>query len=221
VGLIGGGGAALWADRTQRDGGYVTTDPHHYTTASYALSSTSIELPGGGPGWLSPGGGLGMVRIRATGSDPARPLFAGIAPTADVERYLAPVGYDTVTDDVVNGRHRATYQRHSGGAPEVPPGELTFWTASSSGTGMRTLTWKAAAGSWTIVAMAADGRPGVSVTVDVGATVPPLPWAATGLLAGGALLLAVAVLLVVTAARRASPDAKANGDASGSAGRRD
>ena len=31
--LLGAGGTALWADRTQRDGGYVTTDVHEFSTS--------------------------------------------------------------------------------------------------------------------------------------------------------------------------------------------
>ena len=30
--LLGAGGTALWADRTQRDAGYATTDVHEFST---------------------------------------------------------------------------------------------------------------------------------------------------------------------------------------------
>ena len=39
--LLGAGGTALWADRTQRDGGYATTDVHEFSTAGSALATVS------------------------------------------------------------------------------------------------------------------------------------------------------------------------------------
>ena len=35
---LGAGGTAPWADRTQRDGGYVTTDVHEFSTSGAALA---------------------------------------------------------------------------------------------------------------------------------------------------------------------------------------
>src|SRR5512132_2938283 len=50
--LLGGGGTALWADRTQRDGGYVTTDVHHFSTSGSALATKPADLGSAGVGWL-------------------------------------------------------------------------------------------------------------------------------------------------------------------------
>ncbi len=44
----------------------------------------------------------------------------------------------------------------------------------------------------------------LTVRADIGATVPALPWIAAGLLAGGVLLAAGGVLLIVLPACRAS-----------------
>jgi hypothetical protein len=55
-----------------------------------------------------------------------------------------------------------------------------------------------------VVVMNADGRAGVDVTADIGATAPALLWVAVGALAFGALLLAAGVTLLVLAVRRAS-----------------
>jgi hypothetical protein len=55
-----------------------------------------------------------------------------------------------------------------------------------------------------IVAMKADGSQPVSVQVNVAATLPALPWIATGLLIGGFAFLAGGVLLIVIPLRRMS-----------------
>ncbi|HEY1344523.1 MAG TPA: hypothetical protein VGF54_06050 [Streptosporangiaceae bacterium] len=52
--------------------------------------------------------------------------------------------------------------------------------------------------------MNADGSRPVTVRVSVAAALPSLPWVATGLLAGGVLVLAVGIALVVVPARRAA-----------------
>ena len=50
--LLGAGGTALWADRTQREAGYVTTDVHDFSTSGSALATESTELGAAGVGWL-------------------------------------------------------------------------------------------------------------------------------------------------------------------------
>jgi hypothetical protein len=52
--------------------------------------------------------------------------------------------------------------------------------------------------------MNADGSRPVAVRVSVAAALPSLPWIATGLLAGGILILAAGVILIVVPARRAA-----------------
>jgi len=87
--LIAGGGTLVWADTEQVHSGYVTTTTATYSTRGYALASDSITLH-------SRGLFVDEVRIRITSSDPSRPLFAGIAATGDVERYLSGVSYTAV-----------------------------------------------------------------------------------------------------------------------------
>jgi hypothetical protein len=52
--------------------------------------------------------------------------------------------------------------------------------------------------------MNADGSRPVAVRIGVTAAMPALPWIATGLLAGGVLVLAAGVILIVVPARRAA-----------------
>ena len=84
--LIAGGGALTWADQEQLHSGYLTTSTNTYSARGYALASDPIDLHGAW-GWL--GRMVGQVRIRVIPAGSSRPLFAGIAPAGDAERYLA------------------------------------------------------------------------------------------------------------------------------------
>ena len=197
--VLGGGGTALWADRTQRDSGYVTTDVHQFSTSGSALTTEPTDLGSAGVGWLYSPSLLGTVRIRVTPATTSPPLFVGIGPSADVDRYLSGVGHTVVTDfwgDKV--------QSVGGGTPSTAPGTQDFWVASATGPGPQTVEWDPANGSWTVLVMNADGRPGVDVGADLGARMPAVLWIAVGSLVLGALLMAGGVLLIVGAIRRRS-----------------
>ena len=68
--LAAGGGFLLWADRTQREDGYLTTPTERFATQTYALTRTRLEIDTDGPGWLLNDSWFGKVRIR--GESPAR-----------------------------------------------------------------------------------------------------------------------------------------------------
>lgn len=198
VGLtfLGSGGTALWADRTQRDAGYATTDAHAFSSAGSALATERTELGSTGTGWLYPPGLLGKVRIRVTPADPGAALFVGIGPSADVDRYLADVNHTVISDFWTD-----TMETVSGGASASAPEAQTFWVASAAGVGEQTLTWDPADGSWTVVVMNADGRPGIDVRADLGARVPALPWIGLGVLVAGVVFAAGGGLLIAGAVR--------------------
>ena len=80
--LLGAGGTALWADRTQREAGYVTTDVHEFSTSGSALATESTELGSAGVGWLYSPGVLDELRIGVTPAHPARRCSSGSAPPA-------------------------------------------------------------------------------------------------------------------------------------------
>lgn len=200
--FLGAGGTVLWADQTQRDAGYVTTDVHEFSTAGSALATERTRLGSAGAGWLYAPALLGTVRIRVTPEDPGGPLFVGIGPSADVDRYLAGVNHTVVSEFF-----RDKVEVRSGGTPTSPPGTQDFWVASSSGSEARTLTWEPAKGSWTVVVMNADGRPGIDVRADLGARMPALTWLAVGFLAAGAVFAAGGALLIAGAMRRRASQA--------------
>ena len=187
--LIAGSGVLIWADNEQVHSGYLTTSTATPATRGYALASDSVNLHG-----------LGLfvdeVRIRITSSDPSRPLFAGIAATGDVERYLGDVSYTTV--------HGHDVTDHPGARVPAAPAAALPWAARAQGTGTLTLTWAVRGGDWTVVVMNTDARPGLSVRADAGISALALPWIATGLLADGLLTGLAAGALIVVPVRLAS-----------------
>ena len=196
--LLGAGGTAFWADRFQREDGYATTELHEFSTAGAALATVPADLGSPGTGWLYSAGVLGKVRIRVTPTgDSNTPLFVGIARSADVDRYLAGVNHTVITEF-----WKGEVENHDGGSPPSAPASQGFWAASDSGPGTRTVVWDPSNGSWTVVVMHADGRPGVAVEADLGAKVPALPWMALGVLIVGAVFLAAGALLILGAVRR-------------------
>lgn len=194
LGLLGGGVAVAAAGHSRDDAGFLTTGPATVATTAYAVTAPNIGIDVRGPDEAYARDLLGTVRIRATAS---QPVFLGIARTADVQRYLDGVGYAEISDVNVNPV-RIDYAEHAGRAPEVPPGEQTFWELSDSGTGTRTLEWQLATGDWTVVVMNADGSPGVRADLDLGGTLPVLRGVTIGLfIAGGLLVIGGAVLILL------------------------
>jgi hypothetical protein len=201
--VMASGGFLLWADRTQRDDGYVTTPTERFQTPTYAMTRSRLEVDTHGEGWVLNENWFGRIRIR--GESPAgKTLFIGIGPQADVARYLGDVAHASV-QDVDFDPFRATYLAVPGGAPRAPPTSQSFWAASASGVGTQTLSWKVRDGDWTIVVMNADGSRGVAADVDLGAKLSFLLWVAIGLLIGGAFVVGGSVALAVLAARRPAP----------------
>ena len=202
--LLGAGATALWADRTQRDAGYATTDVHEFSTAGSALATEPTDLGSAGTGWLYAPELLGKVRIRVTPTSPDSVVFVGIGSSAEVDRYLAGVSRTAISEfwsDQV--------QNVGGGTAVSAPGTQDFWVASATGAGTQSLIWDPADGSWTVVVMNADGRPGIDVAADLGARVPAVLWIAVGLLAAGVVFAAGGTLLIAGAIRhrRAPPGA--------------
>jgi hypothetical protein len=188
------------------DNGYLTDGEATLHSPGYAVSVREIGIDRSVPDFVTNGGQLGQVRVRATSEDAGTPLFVGIAPRADLERYLAGVGNDEVRD-VEFDPFRAEYQRHTGGPPATPPGDQSFWTVSDAGIGSRELRWDITPGDWAVVVMNADASVGVDATFDVGASVPVLRPVGIGLLVAGGVVLVAGVVIVAVAigGRRRSP----------------
>jgi hypothetical protein len=201
MGLLTGGSALLWADRTQRDADGFFSGSDRFVGSGYALTSDPIQLHGVETGWSQPSSVIGDARIQATSEDPLKPVFVGIAPAGAAARYLAGVEY-TIVNDFADSRVGST--THPGVPMITPPGDSDIWVAQASGRGPQTLTWPVLNGQWTVVVMNADASPGIAAWVSAGATVPVLGWITAGLLACGVFLLAGGVALIWGAAHRAS-----------------
>ena len=202
-GLLAGGGVLMWADRTQRDAaGYLTSPTTRLASATYAIAATDLNVTVDAPGWHVAADALGSVRIVATDGSPTS-MFIGIAPAADVQRFLSGTSYDQLRGYAV-ASGGPTYQTHLGGAPAAP-GSQNFWRADVSGTGTQSLTWKVEGGRWALVLMNADASAGVSATASVGATAPFLFPLALGLLIGGGIAVLVAGLLLFGAVAMLRP----------------
>ena len=188
LGVLAAGAGALAIDWTQREDGFVTSPRHAYSTPTYALVSETADLDGPDWAWRDL---VGTVRIQGRSDDP---VFLGIGPDADVERYLADVSHEVV-HDIGHSRGDDTDQR-PGGAPPTPPGQQTFWAASAEGTGRVNLDWDPESGHWAVVVMNADGSRFVDATLSIGAELDALPWVGGALLGAGVLLALLAAGLI-------------------------
>lgn len=195
LGLLGGGGTLLWADQTQRHGGFVTTGAAAYSTSGYALATEHARL-----GWgLLLTGLVGEVRIQIASASPGRPVFIAVGPSDRVAAYLSGTAYATVTGTGTGG-----LVSHGGIRRPSPPGAAGIWAARAAGTGTQVLRWTARSGTWTVVAMNPDGSPGLAVRASAGVSAPGLLRLAIEALIGGVLAALLSAALIMVPVRLAS-----------------
>ena len=91
LGLVTAGIVLVLAHATARDStGFYTSPTERFTTSGFALTSEGMQIGdvrGDGADWTLDALDA-TVRVRASAPD-GRPVFIGIAPKADVDRYLA------------------------------------------------------------------------------------------------------------------------------------
>jgi hypothetical protein len=209
LGLLLGGGALLWANGQKDDQGYLKTHSERFATTTYALATDNLDVSSGDPDWLVSTDRYGKIRLQARSHD-GKPVFVGIARTADVTRYLGGTAHTAVTD-VDFSPFSADYRAIGGDRRPALPAAQSIWVAAAHGTGAQTLTWDVEHGNWSVVVMNADASAGVDVGVSAGANVPVLStiaWSTTG--GGVVLLTAAGVLLFLsirTPRRRNEPSA--------------
>jgi hypothetical protein len=198
-GLAGAGGTVVVLDKTQRDSdGYLMSPSKHFSTASYALVTKSVDLGGDGAGRDF----VGTIRIR---TESTRPAFVGIGRSSAVTTYLGGVRRAEVRD--IAPWH-VSYDVFAGGRPSAPPGSQSFWAASVTGPGEQILDWKPSAGTWRLVVMNTGGSPRVAVDASVGAKLANLIWVGVGLLAAGIVFAFVAAGLIHLGVRRSKAPAQ-------------
>jgi hypothetical protein len=192
--LIAAGALALWGDSKKGDDGYLSTGTERFTTATRALESERLDVDVDGKDWIAGVEDLGDTRLTVAAAG-GEPVFAGIGPKRDVDRYLRGVGH-TVLKDIDSSPFSARHVERRGARAPAPPADQDFWAASITGSGQQTLHWTPDVGDWAVVVMNADGSPGVAADVSAGAEIAflaPLGWSLAG--AGALLLLAGALLI--------------------------
>jgi hypothetical protein len=201
--MLVGGAKIAWIDNTARDdAGYLNSSRVQLFTNAFALTSDPFDVHIGNlRRWISDEDWLGRVRLQGESADPDVGVFVGIGPTSDVERYLADVELDRVSG-LYADTLRPTYVRRAGGRAPSPPGAQSFWVASASGRGGQAFTWQAESGSWTVVAMNADGSRGVDIRARAGAELAFLDWLGATLLGAGALIFGCGAVMISLGARK-------------------
>ncbi len=183
--LLTAGLMAAAANQLRDPDGYFTSPTETFGTDLYALTSPSVDrltvddevddLP------------FDVATVRLRARSPEGSIFIGIAPMADVERYLDDVSrselrslryspLDVEYRDVVGSR-----------APETPTTQ-DFWAASAAGPGLQQLEWAVTPGDWGVVVMNADAGAAVTAELQVGVRSDLIAPFGSALIAIGALL---------------------------------
>lgn len=186
--LIAAGGTGLWLDGQRDAAGFISTPTQSISSSAAAVTieNVHLDIDRNTSLYLS-SNDLGQLRVRVTGDNDST-VFVGIAPQEAVDRWLAGRAHDEITDiDAGNLR----YEHRSGSATVSPPGEQQFWSASSTGPGLREVRWQVTSGTWAIVTARPDGSPGVQVRAAVAAKIPSLAGIAAALLVGGLALFGI------------------------------
>ena len=202
--LLGGIAVILAYAFGRDDDGYFNTDHHQLRSATYAITTRDIDLGASELDW-APDKVLGNVRVQVEGA--RKPVFVGIGPDNDVDRYLGGVAHDELTG--FDSGH-PQFEAFRGRAPRRPPGNQGFWVAQAKGTGEQSLTWDAEFGRWTAVVMNADAARGIDVSADAGVKLGWVIWAGLGMLVVGLLMTVGAVIVILLIGRRASRDVAAS-----------
>ena len=200
--LTAGAAALLYGYVAERDDdGFFMTRHEELTTPLYAVVSEKVDIESGTPDWLLDQ--LGDVRLSARPE--SKPVFVGIGPSADVDRYLGSVPHTRVDDLDFDPFRWETEQVADGSDAPSPPGEQDFWAASASGGDEVTVEWDVESGEWSAVIMNADASRNVEVAVAGGAKAQILLWFGIGALLVGLLLGATAIFLIRLSLQRAPP----------------
>ena len=209
--LAGVAAAASWAAVQQRDGGFITAPTQRYAVNSYALTTTDLNviIDDGLPSAARPD--AARVMVRATPADPAKPVFVGIAPRAEVAAYLTDVEHSELIS-VTFAPFRATYRTVPGSRTPEPPGRQSFWAVSAEGAGTQQVEAALRSGNWAVVVMNADASPQVAADLTAGVRSTLLGPIAAGLIVGTIVLLGAGVALLVWGASGLGRSVTSTGD---------
>jgi hypothetical protein len=198
--VIAVGGALLYGESQKDADGYLSTGTDRFHTKTYAIATDNLDVDTDGASRVLRHDLFGTVHVKAHTRD-GKPVFVGIARTADVDRYLGSSAHAVLTD-VDYSPFDPTYRAAGGEHRPRTPAAQDFWAAKASGGGTRTVSWDVEDGDWSVVVMNADGSAGVDAAVSAGAEMPWLDEAGWATIGGGLLILAVAGGLIYVGVRR-------------------
>ncbi|MFC5180964.1 hypothetical protein [Actinomadura harenae] len=187
--LLTGAAAGVLAVAQADGGGYFSTSRHRFTTAAAALKTDAIDVGSSSAHAADPDpdiGELARVRVKVDPVAPDVPVSVGIGPKDEVEAFLRGTAYDDFVSAELKA-FRAHFRRVPGAARSADPTRRTFWVASSSGTGPRTLTWNKTHGAWSVAVLRLDGTSNVDVRASIGLRFAFLTPLAIGCLAASLL----------------------------------
>jgi len=189
VAALAGGGvlAAAGDDGTIGSGG-----THTVSTPTAALVTDTAEFSDLNEVESLVGDPEVGVTATATGDGPDK--FVGIGRAADVDRYLAGVEVDRVSDVEIDP-FEYDKRRRPGNETATSPTAQSFWVASSSGH-RADIDWKVRDGSYKLVVMNADGSRGVSADSHFEAGAPYLSTLALTTMLIGLMLVGGGLVLV-------------------------
>lgn len=195
-------GAGLWvaARHADPDGGFGARF-ETVRTAGHAVVVTDLDRLLRAE---APFARTGQARLRLTARTADGPAFLGLAPTDQVGRWLADVPHATVTR-VALARGPLPVRLEPAGPPAAgtaaaAPADQDFWVRQ----GIGALEWSPAAlagRSLSLVVMRPDARADLALELQAEVRAGWFPGAAWALLAGGTLLLVLAVVLLLRPVR--------------------
>jgi hypothetical protein len=198
--LAGGGVLAAAGD----DGTIGSGDPHDVSTRTSALVTGAADLDSTSE--IASALGQPKIGVTVTAKDGEPDKFVGIGRANDVDRYLAGVDVERVTDANV-GSYKLDKKREGGNASATAPTAQSFWVAQSAGH-KADVNWKVRDGSYKVVVMNADGSRGVKADGHFEAGLPYLSTAAlTAMLLGLIAIGGGTVLIARNASVPATPNA--------------
>jgi len=209
--MLAAGGALLWGNAQKDHDGYLHTGTDRFHTRTAAIATDNLDVETGGASDLLGHDLFGKVRVRAE-SHAGKPVFVGIARTADVDRYLRGTSHAIVTD-VDTSPFKAEYRTVPSARRPARPAEQSFWAASARGNGRQQVTWKARDGNWSVVVMNADASPRVDTGISAGADLPWLDEAGWATVGAGVLIALMAAGLILVGTRAPRDAGRERGDA--------
>lgn len=162
--LAVGGGIAL---AVPDDNGWISTGPVRMSTDAVALVGEDIEIDFG-EHFTNGRTFVGWEAIPARleiNSRNDKSVFVGVASQDDARAYL----HGVAVDRVVSFDDDPKFNHVDGAFVASPPMSQDIWVASTID---GTLNWDVTDGDWAIVALNADGSPGIDVSLNGSARVP-------------------------------------------------